>query len=199
VTVMQLAVILIGLLCLLNAVAVVALIRQVGVLHLRIRPVAGLAGAEGPEYGSELTLPTALSELAPKDATRFLIGFISPTCGLCGPLTSSFGQLAKSADSETAVVLVIDAGARDAEEYLRSKGVGFLPYIAHGASFAANGVPGAPWAVITDSSGTVIVSGGVNTLDNVEEMLVQADQLIANPPVSVLAPEASYHQPAEGH
>jgi hypothetical protein len=186
--VLQLSVVLVGVLCLINTVAVVALIRQVGVLHLRIQPVPGMTGAGGPAYGSELQLPATLSELARRDAARFLVGFVSPTCGVCGPVTAAFGRIAKSANGDTAVVLVIDASEQEANEYVRTKGVGFLPYIADGASLSAN-VPGSPWAVVADGSGKVIVSGGVNTLDNVEEMLAQADALIANPPTQATAAE----------
>jgi len=189
-------VILLGVLCVLNTVAVVALIRQVGVLHLRIQPVPGLTGAGGPAYGSELKLPAALSELARRDAARFLVGFVSPTCGVCGPLTAAFGRIAKSTDADTAVLLVIDASQRDASEYVRTKGVSFLPYIADSASFPDN-VPGSPWAVVTDGSGRVIVSGGVNTLENVEEILAQAEDLIANPPAQVTAAEDPFNQPVE--
>jgi hypothetical protein len=57
VIILELAVILIGVLSVLTAVAVVALIRQVGVLHLRIQPVAGVTGAGGPPYGARLELP----------------------------------------------------------------------------------------------------------------------------------------------
>lgn len=177
----QLSVILLGVICVLNAVAVVALIRQVGVLHLRIQPVAGVTGIGGPPYGSQLKLPTTLSELARKEAGRFLVAFVSPSCGICGPLTASFGRVAKSAGADTAVLLVIDATQDDAAEYVGAKGVGFLPYIADKATFNDN-VPGSPWVVVTDDAGKVIVSGGVNTLDNVEEMLAQAEHLIRNPP-----------------
>ncbi|SRR6266487_5448842 len=201
-TVLQLSVILLGVLCLFNTVAVVALIRQVGVLHLRIEPVAGMTGADGPRYGSDLTLPATVRELARRDAARFLVGFVSPTCGVCGPLTTAFGRIAKSAEAGTAVLLVVDASEQDAAEYLRSRRAGFLPYLADSTSLSAN-VPGSPWAVVTDGSGKVIVSGGVNTLENVEEMLAQADALMANPPAQAapaedpVIPEDSLVQPAE--
>jgi hypothetical protein len=197
-TILQLAVILLGIICVLNTVAVVGLIRQVGVLHLRLQPVAGVTGASGPPYGSELKLPATLGELARREAARFLVAFVSPTCGICGPLTVAFGRIAKSAYADTAVLLVIDASERDAGEYVRAKGVAFLPYIADHASFAAN-VPGSPWAVVTDSSGKVIRSGGVNTLDNVEEMLAQAADLIANPPVPAAPAEIKLNDPVEAN
>jgi hypothetical protein len=184
VNILQLAVILLAVICVLDTVAVVALIRQVGILHLRIQPVAGVTGVGGPAYGSQLSLPATISELARRQAERFLVAFVSPTCGICGPLTTSFGRLAKSAGTDTGVLLVVDAGEQDARKYIHAKGVGFLPYIADKASFNDN-VPGSPWVVVTDGSGKVIVSGGVNTLDNVEEMLAQAEYLMKNPPESV--------------
>jgi hypothetical protein len=196
VTTLQLAVVMIGILCLLNAVAVVALIRQVGVLHLRIRPVPGMQGGGGPVYGSELALPDALSELTGRKAGRFLVGFVAPTCGICGPLTTAFGQIAKTSDSDTAILLVVDAGEQDAKDYVQARGVSSLPYIADSASFSAN-VPGAPWAVVTNDAGVVVASGGVNTLDNVEEMLAQAAQLIAHPPEPRAAPDRPLIQPME--
>lgn len=195
--ILELAVILIGVLSVLTAVAVVALIRQVGVLHLRIQPVAGVTGAGGPAYGSRIRLPADLAELTRRKAARFVVGFLSPTCGVCGPLTSAFGRIARSAGPDTGVLLVIDASQPEADSYVRAKGVSFLPYIADTASFAAN-VPGAPWAIVTDGSGMVIVSGGVNTLDNVEEMLAQADELMANPPPTrAAAAHSTLTQPVE--
>jgi hypothetical protein len=196
VTTLELAVVLVGVLCILNGVAVVALIRQVGVLHLRLAPVAGIQGIGGPTYGSELSLPASLSELTQRSATCYLIGFLSPTCGVCGPLAGAFGQIARTAPEDTAVLLVVDASAPEAGKYLQSKGVGSLPYIADSVSFSAN-VPGAPWAVVTDEKGTVVISGGVNTLDNIEEMLAQAATIIANPPPSVANGQLpQVHEPA---
>lgn len=195
--ILELAVILIGVLAVLTAVAVVALIRQVGVLHLRIQPVAGVTGVGGPDHGTQLELGAGLTELAGRPAGRFLVGFVSPSCRVCAPLTSAFGHLARSADADTAVLLVIDANQAEADEYVRAKGVAFLPYLAAAASFATT-VPGAPWAVVTDESGRVIVSGGVNTLDNVEEMLVQADRLIASPPPQTAPGQAAPAQTAPG-
>jgi hypothetical protein len=191
VTTLQLAVILLSVLCVLNTVAVVALIRQVGVLHLRIRPVAGMPGGGGPPPGSELALPGTLRDLTHSGASRFVIGFVSPTCGICGPLTTAFAQIGKSAAADTAVLLVLDATEDRAVEYLHGKGIDDLPYVADRSSFAANEVPGAPWAVISDDSGTVIRSAAVNTLDNIEEMIALAD----GPSVDAPLPDPGVDRP----
>jgi hypothetical protein len=173
-------VILLGFLSVLNAVAVAALIRQVGVLHLRIRPVAGMQGGGGPGPGTQLALPGVLSNLARRRTPHVLIGFLSPTCGVCGPLATAFGKLGKTADPNTAILLVIDATEERAREYLREKHIDHLPHLADSGAFKAN-VPGAPWAVVADETGVVIASGGVNTLENIEELMAQADEFVREP------------------
>ena len=172
-TLSTLALALVALVTALNAVAVVALIRQVGILHLRIRPVAGLTGAGGPSLGTKLNLPTEIADATGRGATHYLLGFVSPTCGLCKAVVPALGAVAKAHAPQTAVLLVLDATPERAAEYLRSSGAGHLPHLAYAGSFAASAIPGAPWIVITDRSGVVLNSGAVNTLDNIEEMLSQ--------------------------
>lgn len=164
---------LLGLLVVANAVATAALIRQVGILHLRLQPVAGLQGGGGPGRGSQLALPSPPADLVGRRTDRLLVGFLSPTCGICGPLTTAFGHVAKSEHWDTGVLLIIDAAADRAAEYVREKGVAHIPHLADPLVFRAN-VPGAPWAVVIDERGIVLASGGVNTLENIEEMLAIA-------------------------
>ena len=179
--ILELAVILIGVLSVLTAVAVVALIRQVGVLHLRIQPVAGVTGAGGPPYGARLELPAGVAELARRRAGAVPGRLPVADVRRLQPADRRVRPYRQVGLPDTGVLLVIDASQREADDYVRARGVGFLPYVADRASFAAN-VPGAPWAIVTDESGKVIVSGGVNTLDHIEEMLAQADHLMTNPP-----------------
>ena len=135
-----------------------------------------------------------MAELARRRAERFLVGFLSPTCGVLQPADRRVRPYRQVGWHGHRVLLVIDASQREADDYVRARGVGFLPYVADRASFAAN-VPGAPWAIVTDESGKVIVSGGVNTLDHIEEMLAQADQLMTNPPPPPAAPAARSASP----
>jgi methylamine dehydrogenase accessory protein MauD len=162
---------LVTLLTLVNSIAVIGLIRQIGVLHLRIQPVAGLKGAGGPELGRRVNLGSQpLEELARKTSgsERFLLGFISPTCSLCAPLLPAFEALSRA--NAAAVLLVSDTDQDRAREYLNSKHVR-LPVYASEDAFHLNDVPAAPFVVITDREGRVTASGGVNSLEQIELLI----------------------------
>ena len=85
------------------AVVVVALARQVGVLHLRLAPVGALeVDEEGPPLGS-----TPEPRLAsPKEGERLVLGgpgeprlvaFVSATCPICDALRPSLPAAARAA------------------------------------------------------------------------------------------------------
>jgi methylamine dehydrogenase accessory protein MauD len=164
--------VLVALLTGLNTVAVIALIRQVGLLHLRVRPVPALEGEGGPSPGMKLsfaTPPWELEEIRP-EVNRVLLGFFSPTCKVCAPLMPAFQAIAAAADPDEAVVLVTEAEPARAQEYLRAGKVR-VPYIAEPDCFTPNEVPGAPFAVVVDRKGHALASGGVNTLEQLEWVL----------------------------
>lgn len=156
----------------LNALAVIALMRQVGLLHLRVRPVPALEGEGGPSPGMKLAFaspPWESPEIGP-EVERMLLGFFSPTCKVCSPLMPAFQAVASAAGPGEAVVLVTEADPERASEYLRSNKVR-LPYVAEPNCFTPNEIPGAPFAVVVDRKGHALASGGVNTLEQIEWVL----------------------------
>lgn len=159
----------------LNSVALIALIRQVGVLHLRLRPLPALTTEEGPVPGTVLTFSRPLSKLdGIGDFTeRILLGFFSPTCGLCGPLLPSFQALEASATEQEAVALVTDAEEERAKEYLQGKKI-TLSLISEPSAFSSNQVPGAPYSVVCDKNGIVLTAGAVNSLEQLEWLMTEA-------------------------
>ena len=79
------------------ALVVLALARQVGILHERVAPAGALQPTEGPKVG-ELTESMALRDLhgnavtiggADADGRATLVLFISPPCPVCSPPSSS--------------------------------------------------------------------------------------------------------------
>lgn len=153
----------------LNCLAIVALVRQVGVLHLRLQPVGARATEDGPTRGTTLGFLTDIPD--PADGARsILFGFFSPTCELCGPLLPAFGTLARSGES---VVLVTDAERERGVQYLSRKGID-LPLIADGDALTRNRVPGTPYAVVTDRSLRVQTAGVVNSLEQIESLVEEA-------------------------
>lgn len=164
-----------SLLTVLNSVAVIGLIRQIGVLHLRIEPIPGLEGFGGPEPGTRVSFDKPPVELPgiSADAQRFILGFFSPTCSVCGPLVSALRSVAGSLNDDEEVILVTDAEPSRASEYLRGKRAS-LPLIAEPDSFRHNNVSSAPFLVVTDREGVVEASAVVNTLEQIEWVVDQA-------------------------
>ncbi len=142
------------------AVVVVALARQVGVLHLRLAPVGALeVDEEGPPLGS-----TPEPRLAsPKEGERLVLGgpgeprlvaFVSATCPICDALRPSLPAAARAAGLRPQVI-----SDRDAER-----------------AFA---VPGVPFVVVLDDLGVVRSKGTVNTLEQIDGLIDTARRRMA--------------------
>lgn len=163
----------------LNSVAVIALIRQVGVLHLRLQPLGPLVSSEGPENGARLTFagapwqPTSVS----KNVDRVVVGFFSPTCSLCGPMIPAFAAVNSS---DVAVFLATDADPKRGREYLDGKGIHLPIAAAESTALVANDVPGAPYAVALNLEGQILAGGAVNTLEQLE-LLIQESRAVVVP------------------
>jgi hypothetical protein len=98
-----------------------------------------------------------------------VLGFVSPTCGICRPLLPAFAALAATQPADEGTVLVVDAEADRAAEYLHANNVR-LPFIAEAGALRENNIPGTPFVVVADGSGIVLSSGGVNSLEQIESL-----------------------------
>ena len=172
-TVQWTVILLLSIIVALDTVAVVALVRQIGLLHLRLAPVPALQG-DGPEPGSDLQLgPAAQKVLERKSVDRLIVGFISPTCSLCAPLVPAFNTLARSLSSTEDVILLTDADEIRTREYAGSKRIA-VPILSDPDAFKGNRIPGAPFVVVADGARKCLAAGGVNTLEQVELLLEEA-------------------------
>jgi hypothetical protein len=140
-------------------VVVVALARQIGVLHLRISPVGALEmDDEGPALGEPLASRTA----AGRDGTTVIIGgpggrrlltFVSPTCPVCERILPSLPAAARA--SGLVAQVVSDPVAERALD-----------------------VPGVPFVVVVDELGIVQSKGTVNSLEQLEGLIDTASRRI---------------------
>ena len=100
-------------------VVIVALARQIGVLHERIAPAGALAVQEGAEVGRPVprvaaeTLDGEPIEIgAPRDDARAtLVFFLSPDCPVCKTLLPALRSLARAEAARLEVVLASDGEA----------------------------------------------------------------------------------------
>jgi hypothetical protein len=138
------------------AVAVLALMREVGLLRLRLPPEAALELlSEGPELGR--FVPIVDSFPVTEDTRMALAVFSSPGCRLCRALEPAVASLAQVPGLS---VRVFDE-ERDRE------------------AWDELAVPGSPYAVAIDLDGTVRAKGTFNSLSQLESVVVAGQRRAA--------------------
>ncbi|MCP1469506.1 methylamine dehydrogenase accessory protein MauD [Sphingobium sp. OAS761] len=158
-------------------VALLALARQVGVLHIRVAPAGALSPASGPAVGS-VTAPIHARTLdgqsvmiggAAPGALRLLL-FVSAQCPLCKaviPMATSFAR------AERVTLTFVGDDAEDAQRAMIAQhgleGYGFVNGPDVGQAF---GVAKLPFAVMLDADGTILSKGLVNSREHLESLIV---------------------------
>lgn len=135
------------------SLAVVALLRQIGVLHARLHPMGVHFGGEGPELGS---VAAPVAGLAYADAPLTLLAFTSPTCEVCKVLRPSLDAITRSYRDVQVRILDLDDATQP--------------------TFSAFNVRSTPYVVAVDADGTVKGRGVANSLEQVEELMAEAAQ-----------------------
>jgi hypothetical protein len=130
------------------AFAVVVLLRQIGLLHARLRPTGVHPANEGPEQDQ----PAPTSGWFDFDAAPLtLVTFTSPTCEICKTLVPSMASLRR--DYRDVAIELVPHGPDTAEV------------------FTAYNVSSTPYVVAVDRAGVVRGGGVANTLEQVEVLI----------------------------
>lgn len=154
------------------SLVVVALARQVGLLHLRLGPRGALEiDDEGPPLGEA---PEAVRAPALDGRTvtvggpgkSQLILFVSPGCPVCREVLPSLPAVARVA--RVAPVVVSDAGADETPHAYGDLGIPVVPAPDVAQAYQ---VPGTPYAVVTDVMGVIRAKGTVNNLEQMEGLV----------------------------
>jgi methylamine dehydrogenase accessory protein MauD len=160
------------------ALVVLALARQVGLLHERLGPAGALALAGGPKPGE----PAPTLELLDFAGRRVSIGgadpqgrslllvFVSPTCPVCRSLLPALRSLARR-ERGLRVVLASDGPREEHEAFVREHAQGELAYVLSQALGLAYRVPRLPWAALVDARGVLRSQGLVNSREHLESLL----------------------------
>lgn len=141
-------------------IAVVALARQVGTLHLRLGPLGALEiDDEGPPLGEGLAPMPAAAD----DGSRVTLGgpaavprialFVSEHCPICAAVKPGLPAAARSAGMDALVLADTELERRLA-------------------------IPGTPYVLVIDRLGVVRSKGTVNNLEQLEGLVDTAEQRI---------------------
>jgi methylamine dehydrogenase accessory protein MauD len=158
------------------AAVVVALVRQIGVLHERIAPAGALSLAARARVGEAAPVVTA-EDLAGAahaiggpagDGRDTLLFFLSPTCPTCKALLPALRSLGAGRD-RLRVLLASDGPRAEHEAFAAREALAF-PYLLSTQLGVAYGAGKLPWAVLIDAGGVVRAQGLVNSREHLESL-----------------------------
>jgi methylamine dehydrogenase accessory protein MauD len=160
------------------AAVVLALTRQLGVLHERIAPAGALMLNRGLTVGE----PAPLIEVTDLEGRAFRIGaprsdgrstlllFVSPTCPVCKTLLPAVLSSRKDERGWLDVLLASDGDLAQQREFVRRQHLEVVPYIVSGALGLAYQVGRLPFGALLDEQGIVRARGLVNSREHLESL-----------------------------
>ena len=182
-----------------NAAFLVSVMRQVGVLHQRIRPT-GAGPNEGPEIGTRLPIlefdavgTERPSEIFSRPIT--LLGHVSPGCSLCDDFATFTEAYARNRDvDQVDIFLITDASRPAAEKWLSAHPVD-TPLLRNEQLMDVYSIPGSPYVLALRPDGdehvVVAAAGVVNTLEQLEDLVEVAE-------INLKAGSGNGSKPADG-
>ena len=162
---------------------IVALVRQVGVLHERIAPAGALVVGRGPVVGEQapqIALRTLTGEDlevgAPRDDQRAtLLFFLAPSCPVCKTLLPALLSLRRREAGRLDVVLASDGEAAEHARFVAEEKLDALPYVLSSELGIAYGAARLPFAALVDAAGVLRAQGIVNSREHLESLLEAMD------------------------
>ena len=163
-------------------IALLALARQVGVLHVRVAPAGALLTGKGPVVGE----PAPVLDVTTMDGAALSIGkalakgrmqlllFVSPHCPLCKdliPIAKNFARREK-----LDIVFVGDDAADEQRDMIARLDMAGLPFVNGPLVGRTFHVDRLPHAVLIGADGTLLSKGLVNSREHLES-LVTAHEL----------------------
>ena len=160
------------------SMAVLALARQVGVLHERVAPAGALVSAAGPGVG-EPSPRLEVHALAGNSITvggklaagnALLLLFISRTCPICKKLIPIAMDFAKSERLD--VLFVGDADVSEQQKLIGQFGIAENRFVNGPEIGMTYRVDKLPYAVLLDDLGVIAAKGLVNSREHFESLII---------------------------
>ncbi|MGO9514487.1 MAG: methylamine dehydrogenase accessory protein MauD [Steroidobacteraceae bacterium] len=158
--------------------ALLAVVRQLGVLHERIAPVGALMLAKGLRVG-ELAPTITVQDLEGRSLTlgaaraeerATLLMFVSPTCPVCKALLPVLKSSLASERDWLDIVLASDGESARQREFVQAQRLGSFPYIVSAPLGISYQVSRLPFAVLIDAQGVLRARGIVNSREHLESL-----------------------------
>lgn len=168
-----------SILIVLFGILLLMVIRQVGILNLRIGPSGSRTMGNGPIIGADLSNDEFVRRLIEErwNSRRFdvLVAFVSPYCAGCHMLLPVLRAVSREEKDHLRVIAV----ARELEEnstFSMRRELGREVLLLEDAQlFDRWSVSGTPYCVVVDSAGRVAGKGLAHTVEHVESLLTTLD------------------------
>jgi methylamine dehydrogenase accessory protein MauD len=159
-------------------VALLAAIRQLGVLHERIAPTGALMLTKGLKVGepapqaSVQDLGGAWRNIGEQSSNgrATLLMFVSPTCPVCKSLLSVLKSSLAAERDWLDIVLASDGDLDSQREFVQSQKLGGFSYVVSAPLGITYQVSRLPFAVLVDAQGILRARGIVNSREHLESI-----------------------------
>lgn len=170
------------------ALTVMALARQIGVLHERIAPAGALMVSGGPKVG-EAGPVLDLTDINGRDvsigavrtdAKSTLVFFLSPNCPVCKTLLPVLKSSQKSERDWLEIMLASDGDAGEQQAFIDEFKLGGFTYILSSHLGLSYQVGKLPFAVLLDHDGIIRAKGLVNSREHLESLFEAKERGVAS-------------------
>ncbi len=160
------------------AAVLLAVVRQLGVLHERITPAGALMLNRGLTVG-ETAPELEVVDLAGQslrigakraDGRSTLLLFVSPSCPVCKTLLPAVKSSRKDEREWMDLILASDGDVAEQRAFVRAQGLGDIPYVVSAALGLAYQVSRLPFAALMDENGVLRARGLVNSREHLESL-----------------------------
>ena len=179
------------------AVVVLALARQIGVLHERIAPLGALLTGGGPQVGDQA--PKVLARLV--DGSRFVFGerldadksqlllFIAANCPICKKIIPLAKSVAKAEQLD--LIFVGDAEAAEQRVLISRHSLESYRFVNGPELGTSLHVGQLPYGVLVNDAGVIAAKGLVNTREHLESLVLAKTSGFASVQAYIKAKTAS--------
>jgi methylamine dehydrogenase accessory protein MauD len=169
------------------AVILLALVRQLGILHERLAPIGVLSVGAGLKVGERAPsldvsdLEGAVRHVAGQraDGKSTLLMFLSPTCPVCKTLLPLVRSSARGEESWLEIWLAGDGEAGAAREFSVAQGLSAFPYLVSAPLAISYQVSRLPYVAVIDGDGILRARAAIEDGDQLSGLLAEARRAVA--------------------
>jgi methylamine dehydrogenase accessory protein MauD len=167
---------------------VLALARQIGVLHERVAPLGALMTDRAADVGDKAR-PFELADIyggkvkiggERAGGRSQLLLFVSPACPVCKKLLPVARSFARSERRQLELVLIGDGDRGEHEAMAKEHGLDGVPLLIAPVIGMSYGIGKLPYAVLVDDAGVVRAKGLVNSREHLESLIAAQEAGVAS-------------------